>query len=222
MAKPKSQDSKPEKVKISIGSASGDPTANAQSKKARDSLWNHPGMDGGFAGEMEHEPGETVAPVDLSGPEKTQPLEPSEPTVKTREKKIQPPPAAEKDPDTESAPVAEPKPAAKPEIAPTAEADREKEDKNEPGEADAADAIYKSDEEFYSSKLSPDNPKTKHHKSAKSHGKPHKYLNPRFVFILTLFITTLLAGVLMLAIMEQQNPGSSLLFDYIPLPEFDL
>lgn len=219
MAKAKTQDSKPEKIKISIGAPAASAGGNSQGKKARDNLWNHPDMDGGFAEEMEHDPGEVVSPVDLSKPENVAETKPEERPESTPEKKhektIEPPSEPETKPEPEPEP--EPAPEPEPEPSPATEDDQAETAEQKPAQADA---IYKNDEDFYSSKLNPDNAKGKSHKAVKQQHPPRKYWNPRFVFILTLFVTTLLAGVVMLAIMEQQQPGSSMLFDYIPLPEF--
>lgn len=221
MAKNKVEESKAEKIKVKVGTPAPKSAASipegGHAKKTRDDLWNHPDLDGGFAEEMEHRPGDTVSPVDLAGPEQKPEKEAEGPPEERQEEPFESPPEKQtelqSEPETESEPEPEPEPeTALPVEEEQSEAVEEK--------AEQSDAVYKSDEEFYSSKLDLDNAKGKSHKAAKKRSRPRKYLNPHFLFILMLFITTLAASFVMLAIIEQQHPGSSLLFDYIPLPEF--
>jgi len=220
MAKSKAEDTKAEKIKVNIGRPATESPVNASgkppAKKARDDLWSHPDLDGGFAGEMEHRPGETVQPVDLSGPEE-----------KTRDEPEKPPgEPAEDPPEEQTAHVTDKKHEAKPAPEPEAVQPVKEEapmQEEVPGvsekESGHADAIYKNDEEFYSSKLNLSNGQDESTKTAKPHAHPGEYRNPRFVFILSLFVTTFIAGIIMLIILEQQQAGSSMLFDYLPLPE---
>lgn len=250
MAKAKSKDSQPEKIEIKVGpSALGsraDSTDGSQTKKARDKLWTHGDMDGGFADEMKHTPGQTVHPVDLSVPESDSENTHTEQSVPEKEgpdeneqtveiksaqaetdeqeengKLVEPESteATETDEQPQAPEPDEPEPEAKlePEPVPAVE----EETAVTTADSSQTDAIYQSDDDFYSSKLNANNdkPKPKRKKKTKTHHQS-KYLNPRFVFILTLFITTLIAGVVMLVYLEKLIPGSSLIFENVALPWF--
>lgn len=223
MAKSKAEDSKVEKIIVNVGRPAAESTVNTSgkppAKKARDDLWSHSDLDGGFAGEMEHRPGETVQPVNLSGPEEKTKSEPEELSGKPVKD-----PSGEK---TVSSTGGKPEAKSAPEPEAVHQPVKKETLTQEKGlgvsekKSGHADAVYKNDEEFYSSKLNPNNSLEESKKTAKPHAQPGKYRNPRFAFVFSLFVTTLIAGVIMLMILEQQQAGSSMLFDYLPLPEFE-